>query len=330
VLGINVQSARPYTPTDKSQIERAFRTIRQSLLENLHGYKGPDVWSRGERVEDKALYFVEEVEAIFAGWVVSYYQKKPHEGLHMPGLPRQSVSPNEMYEFGLATAGFLCVPPSLDIYYQLLPIAWRMIGHDGVNIERLRYDGDPLNKYRNRKSSYGGVHQGRWPLRFDPRDYSRVFFQDPDDGGWHELAWVDAPPNARPFNDILLRHAKGLLLDSGRQASAHGSQELAAILEDIFDRVDQDRLADRKERKAMVRGTMQGMQADRDRGRSADRILPATETPEDGSPSESGMPQDNADPWNVDPSKIKAFPVWGDGESVDDLDEDEDYEEDEY
>lgn len=327
-LGVNVQSARKRQPTDKSHIERVFLTIRQGLLEYLPGYKGPDVWSRGVRIEDKALYFVEEIEAIFAEWVVSFYHNEPHEGLHMPGAPKHEVSPNDMYEYGLSAAGFLFVPPSIDIYYQLLPIAWRKIGHDGVMVKRLKYDGDAFNKHRNRPSSYGGKRRGQWPLRFDPRDYSHLYFQDPDDGEWHEIPWVHAPPNARPFNDTLLAHAKKLLLARGGKANVYGSQELADILKGIFDRVDRDRLVDPKERKAMVRGVMQGRQANRDRDRNAHRILPAAETSDDENLSlGSGVPQDNTDPWNVDPSKIKAFPVWGDIESVDDLDDDE---EDEY
>jgi len=39
-LGISVQPARPYTPTDKSPVERFFRTLREGLLEALPGYKG--------------------------------------------------------------------------------------------------------------------------------------------------------------------------------------------------------------------------------------------------------------------------------------------------
>ncbi len=322
-LGITVQSARPYAPTDKSHIERAFLTIRQSLLENLPSYKGPDVWSRGKRVEDKAAYFIEEIEAIFAEWVVRYYQNNPHEGLRMPGAPEHKVSPNDMYEYGLAAAGFLCVPPSPDIYYQLLPIAWRKLGHDGVRVRGLRYDGDALNRYRNQDSSYGGVHGGNWPLRYDPRDYSRVFFQDPHDEEWHELEWVDAPPNVRPFNDTLLAHAKEKLLAGNEKSRAYSSQELAEVLEEMFDRVDRGKLVDPKERKAMVRALIQGSQAGQDRGGpSQDRSFPSTEDFSGDKASEAPDPDTgDADPWNVDPSKIEPFEVWGDANREEPLDD---------
>lgn len=305
-LGISVQSARPYAPTDKSQIERTFRTIRESLLENLPGYKGPDVWSRGARVEEAAFYFIEEIEEIFARWVVCYWQNRPHDGLRLPGAPRAKVSPNEMYELGLATAGFVAVPPSPDLYFQLLPIEWRKIGHDGVSVEGLRYDGDSLNPYRNRDSDHGGVHRRKWPIRYDPRDYSRTFFRDPEDGGWYELRWVDAPPSARPFDSALLSHAKGLLRSRGEDIYAN--RRLAGVLEEIFERVDRDKVIDPKERRALADAFMRGPQAGRDRV-AAEEKRGSVEQDEEISV------------WDCDPTEIQGFSVHGgEAEYVDDPD----------
>lgn len=52
-FGISLQPARPYTPTDKP-IERWFKTLGEGLLAVLPGYKGPDVYSRGEKVEEES------------------------------------------------------------------------------------------------------------------------------------------------------------------------------------------------------------------------------------------------------------------------------------
>ena len=306
LLGINIQSARPYAPTDKSQIERMFRTIRQSLLENLPGYKGPDVWSRGERVEETAFYFIEEIEQIFAEWVVRYWQVRPHDGLHMPGAPKHRVSPNDMYEYGLAMAGFVFVPPNPDYYYELLPIAWRKIHHDGVNVEGLKYDGDAINEYRNRTSGHSGVHRGKWPIRYDPRDYSRVYFQNPDDGDWDELEWVHAPPNTRPFNDTLLSHAKGLLLARRGRHKSHTSEDLAKVLEEIFERTERDQLMNQKERKALGSAFIRGPQAARDRGIGKTDAEPPDSIVDGHHPEEA---EDSI--WDIDPSLIEAFPVHG-------------------
>jgi hypothetical protein len=50
-------------------LERLFRTLRQSLLEHLPGYKGPDVAARGKNVEGEAFYYVTELEQIIREWV---------------------------------------------------------------------------------------------------------------------------------------------------------------------------------------------------------------------------------------------------------------------
>ena len=67
-LDISLQPARPYTPTDKP-VERWFKTLNQGLLAALPGYKGPDVYSRGEKVEQEAYFFLDELEAIIREWI---------------------------------------------------------------------------------------------------------------------------------------------------------------------------------------------------------------------------------------------------------------------
>ena len=63
-LGISIQPAQPKKPTDKPTCERFFKTLREGLIQHLPAYKGPDIYSRGERVEDAAVLFVHELEDI--------------------------------------------------------------------------------------------------------------------------------------------------------------------------------------------------------------------------------------------------------------------------
>src|SRR5207248_3728853 len=61
-LGISIQPAQPKKPTDKPTCERFFRTLREGLIQHLPAYKGPDIYSRGEHVEDAAFLFLHELE----------------------------------------------------------------------------------------------------------------------------------------------------------------------------------------------------------------------------------------------------------------------------
>lgn len=99
-LDISPQPACPKTPTDKP-IERWFRTLNQGLLAALPGYKGSDVHSRGEKVEDEAFFFIDELEAIIREWISQIYHRRHHRGLCVPEVPGLKLSPLDMFEHGV-------------------------------------------------------------------------------------------------------------------------------------------------------------------------------------------------------------------------------------
>lgn len=73
---------------DKGPLERFFKTLREGLLESLPGYKGPDVFSRGEQPEDAAFFFLHELEAIIREWVAcTYHRIDGFPKLHRPPTP---------------------------------------------------------------------------------------------------------------------------------------------------------------------------------------------------------------------------------------------------
>ncbi len=227
-LGISIQPARPYTPTDKSPVERFFRTLSE-LLAALPGYKGSDVDSRGADVEAQTYFFLDELEAIVREWVGTIYHQRPHDGLVDPAVPGLHYSPLEMFELGIARAGRLQIPARGDLVYDFLPVAWRTIQHYGVELHGLRYNGSALTPYRDRASSHGGAHPGKWPVRYDPDDVSRIFFQDPADHAWHTLRWEHAQDVPLPFSADALAYARRLA--ARRDRFPDDRRALAELLE---------------------------------------------------------------------------------------------------
>ena len=209
-LGVSVQPARPYTPTDKSPIERFFRTLREGLLEALPGYKGPDVFSRGKDAEQDAFFYLGELEAIIREWVAVVYHRQPHDSLTDPRLPGLAMSPVQRYGYGIARAGRIEIPRDPDLRLEFLPLKWRTIKHYGVEIGRLRYNGPVVARYRDRTSPYHGARAGLWPFAVNPDDVSRIYFRDPGDSRWHELAWEHAADLDVPFSAETLAYAKAL------------------------------------------------------------------------------------------------------------------------
>jgi hypothetical protein len=60
-MSISIQPARLRRGQDKGPVERFFRTLRQGFLQELPGYKGPDLYSRGVAPEQEAFFFIDEL-----------------------------------------------------------------------------------------------------------------------------------------------------------------------------------------------------------------------------------------------------------------------------
>jgi putative transposase len=250
-LRINVQSARPYRGSDKGWIERLFRTMRERLLESLPGYTGPNVLARGKDIEADAVYFTHELEAIIGRWIAVDYQRRPHDGLRVPEAPHLRLSPNEAYEEAVARAGFLFVPCGPELHLRLLPVQARVIGRAGVEIGGLTYDSPVLDPYRQQRSPLTAF-EGKWPIRVDPRELHRVWFQDPRDERFHELRWRHAREVERPFGASALGYVKRLLVQSAmrRPSEEEIATGLARLLHELS---DEDLFRDRRARREAVR-----------------------------------------------------------------------------
>uniref|UniRef100_UPI00068445B4 helix-turn-helix domain-containing protein n=1 Tax=Arthrobacter castelli TaxID=271431 RepID=UPI00068445B4 len=131
-LGINVQPAIPHKPTDKPAVERFFRTLRESFLQHLPAYKGPDVYSRGKDIEDQAYLLVTEMEQLIREWVGTVYHGTKHSSLQLPDLPGMFFSPAELFDIGRARTGVLRLPARPELAYEFLQVHWRTIQHYGV------------------------------------------------------------------------------------------------------------------------------------------------------------------------------------------------------
>jgi hypothetical protein len=229
-FGISLQPARPATPTDKSPLERWFRTLADGLLVALPGYKGADVHSRGLDAAEQAFFFLDELEAIIREWVGLCYHRRPHQGLCIPQVPGLDVSPLEMLAHGISRAGYLSVPARADLACDFLPVTWTSIQHYGVQINGLRYDGPALTGLRNRTSPHGGVHAGKWPISVDPADVRAVYFQHPTDRRWHTLVWEHAACLDTPFSAEAVAYARRL---AGR---TQRFPDVTATLVDLLER----------------------------------------------------------------------------------------------
>ncbi|MGI5243203.1 helix-turn-helix domain-containing protein [Dactylosporangium sp. CA-139066] len=246
-LGISIQPAQPHKPTDKPTVERFFRTLREGLIQHLPAYKGPDIYSRGERLEDEAFLFLHELQDVIREWVAAVYHLAKHDGLTVAEWPRLQLSPAEMFAVGIGKAGRLRIPATPELALDFLPVAARSIQHYGVEVHGLRYNGPALDGYRNARSPYGGALAGKWPIRVNPDDVRHAWFQDPADQRWHRLDWEHEPMLGTPFSAEAAAHARRLAV------GGVGGFDPAKALAELLQRWDTGLVTDRRERRMAVR-----------------------------------------------------------------------------
>ncbi|WP_440295100.1 helix-turn-helix domain-containing protein [Humibacter sp.] len=228
-LGISVQPAHLFMGSDKAVVERLFGTI-ETLLQQLPGYKGRDISSRGDRPEEDFVYTIPQLEQIVREWIACVYHLTPHKGLFDPRLPGVALTPAQRFEQGIAVAGQLRVPTDRNVLLELLPVVTRQFNHYGVEINKLRYTGEIVTKYANRSRTNTRSDGRKWPFSIDPGDVSRIFFHDPDDNQWHTLRWDYESLVDVPFTLDALEFAKRRAIEQGEPTQVEAV--LAQLLED--------------------------------------------------------------------------------------------------
>ena len=118
------------------------------------------------------------------------------------------MSPAQMFEHGIARAGYIEAPRDPDLAYEFLKAEFRAVQHYGVDFGGRRYNGPSLNGYRNMTSPYTGKAKGRWPIHYDPDDITRAYFRDPEARTWHTLMWEHAPSMQMPMSEDALQFAR--------------------------------------------------------------------------------------------------------------------------
>jgi transposase InsO family protein len=204
-MGISIQPVRLRTGRDKGPVERFFRTLREDLLHALPGYKGPDLFSRGEAPEREAFYYLDEMLDRIRQWISATYHRTPHSSLLDPGVPGLRMSPAQMFAHGVARAGYIEVPRDKYLALEFLDTRWRTIQPYGVEVDGRRYDGPGLY-HDGRPSPYAG---GKWPVQVNPDDIDHAYFRDLD-RHWHRLRWEHAAEREFPVSEDALEFARKL------------------------------------------------------------------------------------------------------------------------
>ncbi|WP_028808954.1 DDE-type integrase/transposase/recombinase [Streptomyces sp. 351MFTsu5.1] len=307
--GITIQDTRKYRPTDKPQVEAAFKTIRSQLSGHIAGYKGNHVVHRGRNVDAIARWTIEELEEFFAEYVVAVYQRRQHKGLVLPGFPEISLSPNDAYRLAVHRCGYIAAPRDPNLFLELLPIHWCGIHDRRIQKDYLYYSAPITGTYNESKSPYAHA-TGAWPVRYDPRDMTHVYLHDPYTGDWHTLRWTHALTGLEPFTDITLRQVKQELRERGR--NPEDQEAVLDALLDLQNRTDAVEASTAHSRRARARDAERARVAARDRART-ELVDSAAEALVKDSHLRAvpPLPADDEGEVTIDFDSLPAYEVWG-------------------
>ena len=235
-LGISLAPAHPHTPTDKPVIERTLGSVATLFAQHVAGYVGSSVERRGKNAGEAAAWSIAELQALLDEWIVAVWQNRPRDGLRDPLAPGRALTPNERYAALIDVAGYVPVPLSPEDYIELLPASWRVINSYGVKIGLRTYDSGELNPYRRQHSGID-AQNGRWEVRYDPYDISRIWIRNHHHGGWLSATWKHLRTAPVPFGEQAWNHARQLLAARGSDPATEA--EIAAAAADLLDRAGQ-------------------------------------------------------------------------------------------
>lgn len=206
-MGTSVLPARKGKGQDKGSLERAFQAFRTMLLQYMRQhYTGADPSQRGKAVAStQPQLTIAVIKEILLRFVAEVWQDHVLDDARPPHCPEGAgMSPNDLYNFGLAQTGVAWRVPDLATYVEGLPKKYVEIGLHGVKILNLYYDDKVLfNGLRKTPSNLNGKpHQKtKYIVHYQRSDLRSVFWIDPH-GVPHEIEWVGCRQETPAFGDI--------------------------------------------------------------------------------------------------------------------------------
>ncbi len=194
---IHYEPQRSYTPTDKPQVERIFRTIKDMFESQLPGFTGGSVHElgdnpRGERLMSPGAYERRLRQCI------DLYNHREHAGLTHPEEPFARFSPMQMLAVLLESTGALPDVSFDHEWVRFLPSEAVKVSPSRIRIARLNYTSPVLKALQGDPDV---LRNGALRVHYDPFDLRRVWCFDAD-GRLHELRWRYLKSDTEQFGEF--------------------------------------------------------------------------------------------------------------------------------
>ncbi|MBV34184.1 MAG: transposase [Rickettsiales bacterium] len=168
-------------------IERLLGTFNKDIHE-IEGTTFSNIKERGRyKSEELAIFTLNEFDKWLATYISKVYHQSPHSGI-------DGMTPIAKFNEGMLGGddGFGSGIPEviLDeerLRMDFLPVYERSVQRYGIEIDGLFYYHPLLAKWIKQKNPHSADTHGKYIVKRDPRDISRVYFYDPDLNDYLEI-----------------------------------------------------------------------------------------------------------------------------------------------
>lgn len=228
-LGIHYEPQRSYSPTDKPQVERVFRTIKDMFESLMPGFTGGSVYEKGKDPQNEQLM----APAMFEKRLrqcIDLYNHRTHHGMVLPNDPYSRLSPYMMYGILAARVGAI-----IDVDYQhdwvrFLPSVTVKISPSRVRVARLNYKSPVL---RSLQGDPEVMKTGKLRVFYDPFDLRTAWCFDAV-GNLHPLRWQYLTDETPRFGEFHTTHIVDQFADK-KLSDADAERILVNIFSGAYD-----------------------------------------------------------------------------------------------
>ncbi|PZF32067.1 DDE-type integrase/transposase/recombinase [Curtobacterium sp. MCPF17_051] len=213
-FGVSCTESAPYSPDDKPLIERFWSTVRTGFSQYIPGYIGNSVENRGKPEPDSDLLRIDELIQLFDLWITVVYQNRVHAGLKDPLDPAAPQTPNSIFMAYQQVGDAIPMALTRDDFIDILPVEYRTIQTDGIELGYGKYDSPQLTDLR-RMPSLDGRHRNQWAVSWDPYDERFVWLRDPESHEWIECALRNGARAEQAFSVRIRRESKRIAKEQG-------------------------------------------------------------------------------------------------------------------
>lgn len=252
-VGTSYEPHRALTPTDKPQVERVFRTIKDLFEALWQAFTGGSVYEKGEDPRVEAVLTGEEYERRMRQ-CIDLYNHRVHTGLSHERDPFVNLSPYVMWALSLEETGMLPDVTAAHEWIRFLPSVQATISASSLTARKLKYRSAELREIQRDGRALDG---NKIRVFYDPSDLRRTYCFD-GDGKVHALRWDKLTEHTAKFGETATNW-----LDKEFIEKPPTQRQFTERLLDLLDRMDTDSETAKEVRSRDIGERLVGMQTDR-------------------------------------------------------------------